>query len=116
MRDSVLSSAGVQDTDASGFEILNSDDIENFRENPQFEVEAAFRPGIDTPLLPLPFDILGLGGSIANHILLDDEEDKEKQQLLSPKCSHFTTHWIDPMNPSCLAAKWSTCKKNAKYY
>ena len=41
-------------------------------------MDAAFRPGIDTPFSPTTFDDLLMGdGSVENPIVLDEEEDKE---------------------------------------
>ena len=43
MRRNVLSSAGTQDMDTSGFEVSNLDDIEFFWENPQLQVDTVIR-------------------------------------------------------------------------
>ena len=41
-------------------------------------MDAAFRPGIDTPFSPTIFDDLLMGDrSVENSILLEEEEDKE---------------------------------------
>ena len=41
------------------------------------DMDAVFRPGIDTPFSPTTFDDLSMEGSIENPFLLDEEEDKE---------------------------------------
>ena len=77
MGDEVLSGVGAQEgLDTSGYqESADLDDVEFYWENDQLDVDAAFRPGIDTPFSPTAFDDLEMGGSVENTILLD--EDKE---------------------------------------
>ena len=53
------------------------DDVEFYWESDQLDVDAVFRPGIDTPFSPTAFDDLEMGGSAENPILLDEREDKE---------------------------------------
>ena len=81
MTDEVLSSVGAQEgSDTSGYQVsaaADLDDVELYWENDQLDVDAAFRPGIDTPFSPTLFDDLEMGGSAENPILLDEEEDKE---------------------------------------
>ena len=43
----------------------------------QIDVDAVFRPGIDTPFSATAFEDLEKGGSAENTVLLDEEEDKE---------------------------------------
>ena len=75
MREEVLSSVGAQDMDTSGYHVPSAadmDDVEFKWENDQLDVEAVFRPGIDTPFSPTAFDDLEMGkGSEENPILLD---------------------------------------------
>ena len=52
-------------------------DVEFYWETDQLEVNAVFRPEIDTHFSPTAFDDLELGGSAENPILLDEEEDEE---------------------------------------
>ena len=76
MRDEVLSSVGAQDLDTSSYQVSDLEDIEFNWENDQ--LDAVFRPGIDTPFFPTVFDDLLMGdGSVENPIVLDEEEDKE---------------------------------------
>ena len=78
MRDDVLSSVGAQDMDTSGYRVsADLADVEFYWENDQLDVNAVFRPGIDTHISPTEFDDLEMGGSAENPILLDEEEDKE---------------------------------------
>ena len=78
MRDEVLSSVGAQDLGTSSYQMSDLEDIEFNWENSQLEMDAVFRPGIDTPFSPTTFDDLLMGdGSVENPIVLDEEEDKE---------------------------------------
>ena len=74
----VLSRVGAQDTDTSGYELSDLEDIEFSWENPAVDMDSAYRAGIDTPFSPSIFDDFQMEGSTAaNPILVDDEEDKE---------------------------------------
>ena len=53
------------------------DDVDFYWENDQLDVDAVFRPGIDTPVSPTAFDDLEMGGSAENPFLLAEEEDKD---------------------------------------
>ena len=78
MREEVLSSVRAQDLDTSSYQVSDLEDIEFNWENSQLDVDAVFRPGIDTPFSPTTFDDLLMGdGSVENPIVLDEEEDKE---------------------------------------
>ena len=76
-RDEVLSSVGAQDLDTSSYQVSDLEDIEFNWENSQLEMDAVFRPGIDTPFSPALFDDLSMEGSVENPIVLDEEEDNE---------------------------------------
>ena len=79
MRDEILSSVGAQDLDTSSYQFSDLEDIEFNWENPQLDMDAVFRPGIDTLFSPTTFDDLLMGdGSVENPIVLDEEENKEK--------------------------------------
>ena len=72
MRDEVLSSVGAQDLDTSSYQVSDLEDIEFNWENS--ELDAVFRPGIDTPFSPTLFDDLLMGdGSVESPIVLDEE-------------------------------------------
>ena len=77
LRDEVLSSVGAQDLDNSTYQVSDLEDIEFNWENSQLEMDAVFRPGIETPFSPAIFDDLSMEGSVENPIMLDEEEDKE---------------------------------------
>ena len=67
MRDEVLSSVGAQDLDTSSYQVSDLEDIEFNWENSQLEMDAVFRPGIDTPFSPPTFDDKLMGdGSVEN--------------------------------------------------
>ena len=79
VRDEVLSSVGAQERlNTSGYQVsADLDDVGFYWENDQLDLDAVFRPGIDTPFLPTAFDDLEIGGSAENPILLDEGEDKQ---------------------------------------
>ena len=78
MRDEELSSVGAQDLDTSSYQVSDLEDIEFNWENSQLDMDAVFRPGIDTLFSLTTFDDLFMGdGSVENPIVLDEEEDKE---------------------------------------
>ena len=78
MREEILSSVGAQDTDTSGYELSDLEDIEFSWEDPAVDMDSVYRPGIDTPFSPSVFDDFQMEGSTAaNPIIVDDEEDKE---------------------------------------
>ena len=78
MREEVLSSVGAQDTDTSGYELSDLEDIEFSWEDPAVDMDSVYRPGIDTTFSPSIFDDFQMEGSTAtNPIIVDDEEDKE---------------------------------------
>ena len=84
MTDEVLSSVGAQDLDTSSYQVSDLEDREFNWENSQLEMDAVFRPGIDTPFSPTKFDDLLMGdGSVESPIVLDEEEDKENAPPLS---------------------------------
>ena len=86
MREEVFSSVGAQDLDASSYQVSNLEDIEFNWEDSQLNMDAVFRPGIDTPFSPTTFDDLLIGdGSVENPFLLDEEEDKENAALTTPE-------------------------------
>ena len=79
MRDEILSSVSAQEgLDTSGYQVsADLDDVEFYWEDDQLDLDAVFRPGIDTPFSPTTFDVLEIGGSAENLFLLNEEEDKE---------------------------------------
>ena len=78
MRKQVLSSVGAQDTDTSGYELSDLEDIEFSWEDPAVDMDSVYRLGIDTLFSPSIFDDFQMEGSTAaNTRIVDDEEDKE---------------------------------------
>ena len=77
MRDEVLASVGAQDLDTSSCQVSDLEDTEFNWENSQLDMDAVFRPGIDTPFSPTTFDDLLTEGSVENPSVLNEEEDKE---------------------------------------
>ena len=92
MRDEVLSSVGAQDLDTSSYQVSDLEDIEFNWENSQLDMDAVFRPGIDTPFSPTTFDDLSMEGSVEKPIVLDEEEDKENDPPpTTPECQTHRT-------------------------
>ena len=78
MREEVISSVGAQDLDTSSYQVSDHEDIEFNWEGSQLDMDAVFRPVIDTPFSPITFDDLLMGdGLVENPIVLDEEEEKE---------------------------------------
>jgi len=77
MRDEVLSSMGAQDLDTSRYQVSDLDDIEFNWEDSQLDMDAVFRPGINTPFLQQHLTIYRWGEQLKNPIVLDKEQDKE---------------------------------------
>ena len=77
MIDEIFSSVGAQDMVTSSYQVSDLRDIEFNWQNPQLDMDALFRPGIDTPFSLTTFDDLSMGGSVENTIVLDEEQDKE---------------------------------------
>ena len=84
MRDEVLSLVGAQDLDTSSYQVSDLEDIEFNWENSQLEMDAVFRPGIDTPFSPTNFDHLSMEASVENPIVLVEDEDKENAAPSTP--------------------------------
>ena len=85
MRDEVLSSVGAQDLETRSYQVSDLKDIEFNWENSQLDVDAVFRPGIDTPFSPTTFDDLSMEGSVEKTTVLDEEEDKENAPPTTPE-------------------------------
>ena len=75
MREEVLSSVGAQDLDTSSYQLTDLEDIEFNWENSQ--MDAVFRPGIDTPFSATTIDVLSMEGSTESPSVFDVEKDKE---------------------------------------
>ena len=71
--------------DTSSYQVSDLEDIEFNWENSQMDMDAVFRPGIDTPFSPNTFDDLSIEGSVENPIVLDVKEDKENAPPSTPE-------------------------------
>ena len=85
MREEVLSSVGTQDLGTSSYQVSDLEDIDFNWENLQLDMDAVFRPGIDTAFSPTIFDDLSMEASVENSIVLDEEEDKENAAPSTPE-------------------------------
>ena len=86
MREEVLSSVGAQDLDTRSYQVSDFEDIEFKWEDSQLDMDAVFRPAIDTPFSPTTSDDLLMGdGSVENPNLLDEEEDRENAAPTTPE-------------------------------
>ena len=92
MRDEVLFNVGGQDLVTSSYQVSDLKDIEFNWEDSQLDMDAVFRPGLDTPFSPTTFDDLSMGGSIENPIVLDEEQDKENAPPSTPESVRSTEH------------------------
>ena len=79
MRDDVLPNVGAQEgLDKSGYQVsADLHDVDFYWEKDQLDVDAVFRPGIDTPFSTTAFDDLEMEGSVENPLPFDEEENKE---------------------------------------
>ena len=77
LREEVFSIVGAQDTDTSGYELSDLEDIEIGWEDPAVDINCVYQPGIDTPFSPTIFQIFSMGSTAANPILVDHKENKE---------------------------------------
>ena len=78
-REEVLAIAGAQQMATSRYELSELEEIEFFYGNRQVELDAVFRPGIDSPLSPTAFNDSERGekGSCENPFVLDEKEEKD---------------------------------------
>ena len=78
MRVEVFSSVWAQDLDSSSYQVSDLEDLEFNWENLQLDLDAVFRPAIDTPFSPTTLDDFLIGdGSVEKPSVSDEEEDKE---------------------------------------
>ena len=97
VREEVLSSVGAQYLDTSSYQVSDPEIIEFNWENSQLDMDAVFRPLIDTPFSPTTIDDLLMGdGSVENPIVLDEEEDKENASPPKTPCqTHATSQFAE---------------------
>ena len=77
MRDKVFSSVEVQDLDTGSYQLTDLEDRDFKWENSQLEMDAVFRPGIDTNFSPTTIDDSSMERSVEKPIVLEEDEDKE---------------------------------------
>ena len=78
MMDEVLSSVGAQDMDTSGYQVSDLEDIECHWEDSDFNMDAVFRPGVDTSVSFSTFNDFEMGSVTENPFLIDEEQHEEK--------------------------------------
>ena len=77
MRDDVFLSVGAENKDTIGYQESDLEAIEFHWENADLEVDALFRPGLDTPFSPSIFVDLEMYSLAENPILIDEKQDKK---------------------------------------
>ena len=77
MRDEVLSSVSAQDMDTNGYQVSDLDDIECHWEDPDFNMNAVFLPGVDIPVSLSFFNDFEMGSVTENPFLIDEEQHEE---------------------------------------
>ena len=73
----MLSDLGAQGMETSWYQLSKQADVEFYCENNQLDIDAVFRPDIDTPFSPSTFNNLEMCSMAENLILIDEEQDKE---------------------------------------
>ena len=97
MRDEALSKVAAQDLDTSSYQVSELEDIEFNWENSQLDMDAVFKPGIDTPFSPTTFDDLSMEGSVENPLCVTKRKTGKMLLLL-----HQHPSLSDPPNlPGC---------------
>ena len=91
MRDKMLLTVGAQDLDTSGYQVCDLDDVEIYREIGQVDVDAVFRPGIDTPFSPSTLDVSEVGSMVESTILIEEEQEKENSPPSTTPVSERST-------------------------
>ena len=73
IRDEMILREGAQDLDTSEYRVSDLDDTEFYWGNDQSEVDAVFRPGIDTIVSPTALEEMEKRASAENIILTDEK-------------------------------------------
>ena len=89
--------------DTSGYQESDLDVVEFQGENDQPDVDAVFRPRIDTPFSPSTFNGFVMGAMAENSIVIDAEQDKENSS--SPPLHSTTAVSEGPTQPPVLMRK-----------
>ena len=83
MREEVLVNAWAHDFDTTGYDLTDLEGIEISWGNPQVELDAVFRPRIDTPFRPTTFNDLELGkGGSSKNLTVFEWKKKTRKTLL----------------------------------
>ena len=75
---------GAQDMDTSGYQLSDLEDVEFSWGNNHLDVNAVFRPVIETPVSVSFFNDFEMGWMAENPILNYEEEDKENSPPITP--------------------------------
>ena len=68
MEEGLSSVVPQEGLETSGYQVsADMDDVKFYWKNDQLDVDAVFRPGIDTPFSPTALDDLEMGGLAENH-------------------------------------------------
>ena len=102
MTEKLLSSVGAQDLDTSSYQVSDLEDIELNWEKSQLDMDALFRPSIDTPFSPTTFDDLSMVCSVDYPNVLDEEEDKKNSPPSTPESVRTTK--VPRLQRSCASA------------
>ena len=84
MQDEVRASVGDHDV-SSDFVPSDFDDIQFYWQNPNIDMDALYRPSIDTPFSPSLFENIPVAGSADYPIEIDDEQEKENEYPTAPE-------------------------------
>ena len=95
LREEILSSVGAQDLDTSSYQVSDLEDIEFNWEDSQLDMDAVFRPGIDTSFPPTTFDGLSMGEQLKTPLCLTKRKARRLLLLL-----HQHRGLSDPRNLS----------------
>ena len=82
MRGEVFSSVGEQDMDSSGYRVSHPEDVEFQCEDLYLNMDAVFRPGINSTFSPSTFTDYEMCSLVEKPSLIDKEQDKVNTLLL----------------------------------
>ena len=108
MREEVLSSVGAQGLNTSSYQLSDLKDINFNWEISQLDMDAVFRPVIDTPFSPTTFDGLWLEGPVENPFVF-------LRRGRQGECSSSNKTWVyQTHGTSQVAGKSRFWSKNGK--
>ena len=96
MRVEVLSSVRAQDMYTSVFQVSDSEDIELHREDPDLNLDAVVRPGVDTTFTLSSFNDFEIGSMAETSVLINEEQGMENSPSLpsTPVSESPTQHLV----------------------